>query len=203
MAEKLVIEIYKKKSVEDLAAVISDVDSRLETGSGAAVSASVAAALLLRAAAASLAEQPENERIQYVCRNAKILRDYMVHLIDEDVKSRAPLKRAIKEGGEREIEAARHPAIAICAEIINMMGQCIELCLELSDMCSREVLHYVGESAELALSAMKAARLYIIDMADKCSDDTFRFICRRENEILISEAEQKVKPLTEKIMQVI
>ena len=65
--------------------------------------------------------------MDYILRNGEILRSYMVHLIDEDVKSRGPLNRALKEGEPRAIEAARQPASAIPAEIVNMMGKLLPL----------------------------------------------------------------------------
>ena len=140
--------------------------------------------MLCRAAAMS---DKENERVDYISRNAVIERNYMIHLIDEDFKVRAPLKRALKEGDERKIEAARHPAISISSEIVNMMSQTIEMAKELSALCPKEAMHYLGECVEIALGAMKAARIYIVNMADQCSDDTFRFINRRENEIMIEK----------------
>ena len=131
MAEGIKIEIFRMKNAEDFTRSLADPASRMETGSGSAMTAAVAAALLGRAAAMTAEQVQGNERVDYILRNAEILRGYMVHLIDEDVKSRGPLKRAMKEGGEREIEAARQPAIAIPGEIINMMGQMLELADEL------------------------------------------------------------------------
>ena len=91
----------------------------------------------------------------------------------------------LKDGDERKIEAARHPAISISGEIVNMMSQLIDMAKELSALCPKEAMHYLGESVEIALGAMKAARIYIVNMADQCSDETFRFINRRENEIML------------------
>ena len=51
MAEKIMIEVFKKKTMEELSQALADPDGKLETGSGAAAVASVAAALLCRAAA--------------------------------------------------------------------------------------------------------------------------------------------------------
>ena len=201
MAEKLVIEIFKDKPVAELAKKTSEPDCKLETGSAAAASASFASALLERAALIAHGAEPEDECAAYVSKNAGILRGYMAHLIDEDVRSRAPLKRALKEGGEHEIEAARHPAGAICAEIVNMMCKCISLACELHPHCPKEAMHYLAESAEMALGAMKAAGIYAVDMADKCSDDTYRFIIRRENELMIQDAEKSARELVSKIMQ--
>ena len=59
MAEKLVIEIYRNKNSEELTKLIADPGSRLETGSGAALTAAVAAAYLCRAAAMSFVSSSE------------------------------------------------------------------------------------------------------------------------------------------------
>ena len=189
MAEGIKIEIFKQKNADELTKALSEPDSRMETGGAAAVTAALAASLLERAAAITKKTAGENDRVDYILRNAEILRGYMVHLIDEDVKSRHPLRRALKEGGEQEIEAARQPAVAIPAEIINMMGQMLELAKELCALCPRDAVHWLGECAELAMAAIRSARLYILDMSDKCSDETYRFVVRRENEITLSSCE--------------
>ena len=186
MAEGIKIEVFRMKNAEELTSALDDPDGRLETSSGAALAAALAAALLLRAARET-AKETQNERVDYLVRNAEILRKYMVHLIDEDVKARGPLKRALREGGAYEIEAAGQPAIAICGEIINMMHQGLELAEELCGCCPKSALHHLGESAELMLAAIRSARLYILDMADRSTDDTYRFVIRRENEITLEQ----------------
>lgn len=190
MAEGIKIEIFKLKNADELTKSLAYPESRLETGSGAAMTAALAMSLLERAAAVTVKALPENERVDYIFRNAEILRTYMVHLIDEDVKSRGPLRKALKEGDERKIEATRQPAVAIPGEVINMMGQALELAKELTALCPKDALHYLGESAELSMAAIRAARMYILDMSDKCSDDTYRYIVRRENEITLKACEE-------------
>ena len=197
MAEKITIEVFKKKPMEELSQALADPDGKLETGSGAAAVASVAAALLCRAAAATGKTVSGNERLDYIARNGEILRSYMVHLIDEDVKCRGPLKRAIKEGDARNIEAARQPAVSISAEILNMMGKLLELAQELCPLCPKEAKHYLAESAELAMAAARTARSYIVDMAAYSSDETYRFVTRRENELLLAQ----FAPLAEEIIK--
>ena len=71
-----------------------------------------------------------------------------------------------------------------------MMSQALELGAELAGSCPKDALHYLGESAEFSLSAIRAARLFILDMSDKCSDDTYRYIVRRENEITLKACEE-------------
>ena len=197
MAEKITIEVFKKKPMEELSQALADPDGKLETGSGAAAVASVAAALLCRAAAATGKTVSGNERLDYIARNGEILRSYMVHLIDEDVKCRGPLKRAIKEGDARTIEAARQPAVSISAEILNMMGKLLELAQELCPLCPKEAKHYLAESAELAMAAARTARSYIVDMAAYSSDETYRFVTHRENELLLAQ----FAPMAEEIIK--
>ena len=190
MAEGIKIEIFKLKNADELTKALADPEARIDTGSAAAMNAALAMALLERAAGHTVKALTGNERADYIFRNAEILRTYMVHLIDEDVKSRGPLRKALQEGDERKIEATRQPAVAIPGEVINMMSQALELGAELAGMCPKDALHYLGESAELCLSAIRAARLFILDMSDKCSDDTYRYIVRRENEITLKACEE-------------
>ena len=190
MAEGIKIEVFKLKNADELTKALADPESRMDSGGAAALTAALASSLLERAAALTVKALPENERAEYIFRNAEILRTYMVHLIDEDVKSRHPLRRALKEGGEREIEAARRPAVAIPGEIINMMSQALELSKELCPLCPKEAMHYLGEFAELAAASIRATRMFIVDMADKSSDDTYRFVVRRENEITLKTCEE-------------
>lgn len=197
MAEKILVEVFKKKTVEELSQALADPDSRLETGSGSAITASIAAALMCRAAAITARTVEGNERLDYIRRNGEILRSYMVHLIDEDVKSRAPLKRAVKEGDPRAIEAARQPASAIPAEIVNMMGKLLELGKELCAICPEEAAHYLAESAELSVAAAGSARHFILDMTSYCSDETYRYVTRRENEVLMEQMESTARDIFE------
>lgn len=181
------IDIFRKKNPEEFTLALADPKGKLETGSAAASVAAMASALLLRVANAVGAEKPEDERIQYIIKNAEILRSYMVHLIDEDVKCRAPLAKARKEGGEREIEASRHPACAICNEIVCMMEKCLEFAVELMECCPERERHHLTESGELAMAAIRTAQYYLVDMAGQSTDDTFAYVTKRENEMVLEQ----------------
>lgn len=199
MAEKLIIDIYKNKNPEELTKLLAEKDSRLEAGSAAAMTAASAAALFARAAAFTAEEIKNDARLDYIIRNSEIIRSYMVYLIDEDVKSRYPLRKALKEGKAQEIEAARQPAVCIAGEIINMMGQCLELMQELCAICPADALHYLGEAAHLAMGAIRSCRVYILSMADKCSDETYRFVTRRENELSLEKFSKFYEAITVKV----
>ena len=185
MAEKITIEIFRKKLPEELTKALAEADSRTDIGSGAALSAACAAAYLIRAAALTAQEQGSSDQLDYLQRNGEILRAYMVHLIDEDVKSRGPLRKALKEGDEQVIDAARQPAAAVANEIINMMNQLLELLEQLSALCSADARRFVAASADLAMGAIRASMRYVLDLGAKSSDETYRFVVRRENEITL------------------
>lgn len=185
MAESIKIEIFRKKLPDELTKALSDADSRSDIGSGAAMTAATACAWFLRAAALTAGAKGGGERLDYMLRNGEILRGYMIHLIDEDVKCRGPLRKARKEGDERTIEAAMQPAAAIANEIVNMMHQLLELLDELADTCADDGKRFIAASADLAMGAIHACRRYVLELASHSSDDTYQYIVRRENEITL------------------
>lgn len=202
MADKLIIEVYKNKNAEDFTKALSAPDSKMNVGSAAAYTAACAAALLSRAAAMTAAET-KGERVDYIVRNSETLRAYMVHLIDEDVKCRGPLAKATKEGDPRKIEAARQPAAAITSEIVNMMGQGLGLMRELCELCQPDAVPLIGEGAELAMASVKSCMIYMIALADKCTDETYRFVTRRENELTLAACSETYSAIAEKVKAVI
>ena len=195
MAEKLVIDIWRKKNPEEITKELFSADSRLEVGSAAAMTAAMAAALAGRTA--SVCEM--NERVEFLIKNTEIIRKYMVHLIDEDVKSRGPLRQALKEGEACKIEAARETAVCIPAEIINMVSQLMDFIAELAEICPAERLHYLGEAAQLAMASAESCRVYIMHMASRSRDDTYRYVTRRENEITFEKLHGAFESIVKKV----
>lgn len=197
MTEKLTIEVFRRKDAEDFSRALADPESRTAVGSGAAMSAAVAAAYLHRAAALCAQEQPEDERLAWLVRNSETLRSYMVRLVDEDVKCRGPLRRARSEGDVQAIEAAHQPAAAIANEIVNMMGQCLGLLEELSGQAQGEARTYTVAAAELAMGAVRACMHYVLALSRGCSDETYRYVVRRENEMTL----ERLTPVLERIRE--
>lgn len=180
---KIIIEVYKEKKPEEFTKFLADKNSRVEAGSASALTAAQAAALAERAAAYATELYPDNERAAYIAHNLEILRGYMVNLIDEDVKCRGPLRKAMQVGEAREIEACRHPACAINEEVINMMTKLLDFNAELIDICPDDAKHLIGESVMLAQSAMNVSRIYVLNMVSPCKDETYKYVTRRENEL--------------------
>ncbi|MBR1456405.1 MAG: cyclodeaminase/cyclohydrolase family protein [Oscillospiraceae bacterium] len=199
MAGTIKVEIYKNKNAEEFTTSLADAGSRLDTGGGAAMCAAVAASFLARAAALTAAGSAESEQLDYIVRNAEILRKYMVHLIDEDVRSRGPLRRAILEGDAQKIDAAGQSAVSISEEIVNMMGKCLDLLSELADLCVEGAKHYVLEGAEIAMAAIRASMRYILHMSSGSMDETYRYITRRENEITLEQSTEVYEAILAKL----
>ena len=200
MPEKIVIEVFKEKNADDFTSALASPDCRANAGSAAAYTAAMACALTARAAKLCAAEEG-GERLAYIQKNSEILRSYMVHLIDEDVKSKRPFSRAQKTGGEREVEACIQTASCIDAEIVNMMKPCLEFLDELCLLCPAAEKHLILEAAELAMSAVKVAQSVIFSYADRSSDETYRFVTHRENKIFLSERKALYESIVSKLSQ--
>lgn len=198
MAESIKIEVFRKKLPDELTKALSEKDSRTDIGSGAALTAASACAYFIRAAALAADEYGSSERLEYMLRNGEILRGYMINLIDEDVKCRGPLRKASRDGDERTLEASRQTAAAIANEIVNMMHQLLELLDELTDCSLSSGRRFAASAADLALGAVHACQRYLLEFASLSSDDTYRFIVRRENEITLEACEARCRSVLKK-----
>ena len=125
MTDGFKIQIYRNESSDELTKLLSNPSEKAGAGSAAAASAALAASMLARAAVQIRQNYDEDDSLDWYVRNTEILRNYMVKLIDEDVKCHGPLRRALNEGDSRAIEAARQAAVSICLEVVNMMGQVV------------------------------------------------------------------------------
>ena len=198
MTEGIKIEIYRELSADELTKKLSTPDSKAGAGSAAAASAAIAASMLARAAQSVCQKNEANDKIEWFVRNTEILRDYMVKLIDEDVKCHGPLRRAVKEGDERRIEAARQSAVSICLEIINMMGKALEMTEKLLEWADSEEAAELAESADLAYGASLAAGRHVLYMSRLSPDDTYRYVMHRENELTMAEQQTRYAGILEK-----
>ena len=102
--KKFVIEIFRKKDSEELTAAMADPEGKLDVGSAAALCGAEACAMALRGARLSAKDRAGDERMDYLLRNIEKLRAYFVYLIDEDVKGRNIMKRAMKDGDPQKLE---------------------------------------------------------------------------------------------------
>ena len=191
MAEAIKIQIYRNETADNLTKKLADPAENADIGSAAAAAAALSASMLARAAVQIREARGENEKLDWYVRNTEILRSYMVKLIDEDVKCRGPLRRALKEGDDRTVEAARQAAVSICLEIVNMMGQCIDLAGEMIALAADSAKADLEAAADLAYGASLSAGRYILYMSSLSPDDTYRYVMKRENELTM-QAQREV-----------
>ena len=199
MANKIIIDIFKEKKAEDFTAALASPDSKAGSGSAAAYTAAMGNALIERVAKACLEADEGNDRLDYIVRNAEILRSYMVNLIDENIKAKRPISRARKEGGAREIEASIQTATCIEAEIVNMAKPALEFIEELSVICAEENKSTLLEAAEFIMASCRVSRSVILSYAALSTDDTYQYVTRRENEIFMAEREELYAGLAAKL----
>ncbi len=176
------IRVYANESLNDFTKAFEE-DDKLDTGSLNAAAAACAAAIFARCAKAA----PECERQEYLVRNAEILRTYFLHLVDDDLKARSGYRKELKNGDPDTIEAAVHPACTINEEIINMLHQMMDLGLELKEMVPDSYRHYLKEMAEISLGIVKSCIAWLLNITSACSDETYKFVVKRENEITLSQ----------------
>ena len=189
------IDIYRNNTVAEWSEKLADPESRPDTGSAAATAAAVAASLLCRGFRIAAKDIEPDGQLDWYVRNSEILRDYMVRLIDEDVKCHGPLRRALKEGDEHRIEASRQAAVSICLEIVNMMGKCLEMAEGLLPYDDLRIRSCAAECAELAFSASRCAGDYILYMSRLSPDDTYRYVMKRENELTLQEQQTHLEQI--------
>ena len=187
MANKIIIDVFKEKKAEEFTAALASPDSKAGSGIAAAYTAAMGNALIERVAKSCLEKEKENERLDYIVRNAEILRSYMVN------------SRARKEGGAREIEASIQTASCIEAEIVNMAKPALEFIEELSAICAAEDKNTLLEAAELIMTSCRVSRSVILSYAALSTDDTYRYVTRRENEIFMAEREELYASISSKL----
>ncbi len=193
--KKFVIEVFKTKSTAELSQSIADPESHTDIGTAAAASAANAFALALRAARLSEARLGSSERLVYVTRNLENLRQYMLQLIDEDNRCRAPLRRALRDNDTARFEPALEASCAIANELVCMAGNLLDLLEELVPPSDAESAVYIGASARMALSVTESCRYYLLGRAARSEDETFRFVTRRENEMTLAQQREKAEKI--------
>jgi hypothetical protein len=60
-------------------------------------------------------------------------------------------------------------------------------------------MHYLGEAAELAMSALRSCRLYILNMIKGSMDDTYLYVTRKENQVALDDSLAVYASIIEKV----
>ena len=187
------IKIYKDENISEFTNDYIAEDSQLDSGSINAYCASLASTLFEKA----VLTLGDDERSTWLKRNSDILRTYFIHLIDDDLKARRGYLKEVKNGNPENIEAAMHPACSINEEVINMLHQMLELILECCSLVDKNNLHYLKESADIAIGTIRSCTDWLVSFVSSSLDETYRFVVKRENEITLDECVDLWKKISE------
>ena len=202
MADKIVLkaERYKNYNMDELTLKLSEAASRAEAGTVAGASGALACAMALRLANGLLSGDPENERYKYLVKNIDSLRTYMSVLMDQDIRCRAPMVKAIRENRPvEELDACLHPASEITEEIVGMMNVLLDFLIEMSGKLAFSDISVIQASLESAMAAVRISGAWINYLSDLSTEETFKFVMRREYEITYGEITEKYNKITETV----
>lgn len=192
MAEKinigdLLIESYSDRTLKAYSGMMADEKSLFGLGSAAAESSMCAASLALRALNMSASE---DEAMLHAKRDMDKLRDYFLHLIDEENKAKKPLEKMLEEGNaaDNELEGAYRTACCIIDEVFYMSIRIAETLEPVADMIPAEAAHFASAALGFAKCTMDTVRIQKAVYSTKMNEPVFAHTTRREPEIAIENS---------------
>lgn len=201
MAEKINIsdlkfETYTDKKLKVFNEMIADPDNRFGIGSLAAESAANFAALCLRAINKTASE---DEFVLSVAKDIEVMRNYFIHLIDEENKAKAPLeKRLANNGPDEEIEGGVRTACAIVDEVLYAVIKVVDMLDSVSDKLCPCTASIAAASLLYARASMDTARLELAMYSTMMNEEVYARTTRREPEIAIEGISPKIDALLAK-----
>lgn len=189
MAEKiniddLMLESYSDKTLKNYSLMMADASDIFGLGSAAAGSSMCAAALALRAVRLSASEDAD---MLHAEKDLDKLRDYFVHLIDEENKAKKPLEKKLKKGeqDDAELEAAYRTACCIIDEVFYMSVRVVETLEPVADKISPEAAHFASAAIHFVKCSMDTVRIQKAVYSTKMNEPVFAHTTLREPEIAI------------------
>ena len=206
MAEKIDISDLKLVAFSDKGAKpftesLADPECKLGLGSVAAYSAAFSVALMLKAVRCCPSDDPEilSAEAQF-----EKLRSYFVFLIDEENKAKLPLEKRLKNGApDNEIEAGYSTACIILTEILYTSLQMTELMESVSDKVCSCSAQLCAAAVFNARNAMDCVRLQLARYSVCMKDEVTAHTTRREPEIAIAGADERLNALAAKFESMI
>ena len=200
MAEKINVGAIKQfafsgKTVKDFSIELASAESRLGTGSVAALIGGMAASSLLLAV-----RKTGSEDMKKTADELELLRKYFIFLVDEEVKAKEPLESRLKNGtaDEAEIEGGYRTACVILSEQLYTLQKLVDLAGSVSDgICpcaaveAAAAMYYIRASLE-------SIRLQLTFYSTKMNEPVYARTTRREPEIVIEENAGRISSLIEK-----
>ena len=200
MAEKINVGAIKQfafsgRTVKDFSIELASKESKLETGSAAALIGGMAASSLLLAV-----KKTGSEELAKAAEDLELLRKYFIFLIDEEVKAKEPLESRLRQGvtDEAEIEGGYRTACIILSEQLYNLTTLIDIAEAVSGkLCpcaaveSSAAMYYVK-------AALESIRLQLTFYSTKMNEPVYARTTRREPEIVIENNAARIAALIEK-----
>lgn len=191
----LKFETYADKSLKVFSQMAAEPDNKLGLGSIAAQEAGNAAALTLCAVKMT---KSEDEKVLAAAKNLETMREYFVHLMDEENKAKAPLEKRLANGGpEEEIEGGVRTACAIVSEILYSTISVVEILASVADKLCPCAAHNAAAAVIAAQCALDTARIQLAWRASQMNEEIYARTTRREPEIAI----EGIKPTMDALLQ--
>ena len=197
----LKVEFFADKTVKNFTLSVADPASKFGLGNMAAEAAANAAALALRAVRKTASE---DEAMKKAEGDIETLRNYFVHLLDEENKARLPLEKRLDSGAPaHEIEGGYRTACIIVDEVLYSAIRLVETLNGIADKVCPCTAELCSASVYFAKVAMECTRLQLAVYSTKMNEEVYARTTRREPEIAIEGISELANGLIKKFEDMI
>lgn len=184
--------------VSDYVAAVADPDAQPQAGSVGAVVAALAAAM------GSLAVQvlrSDDEALKQTAEELRQMTEYMVTLIDEELRSREPYdkRRNDPTATRNDLDIALRVASDIPNEVVYIMCRCIELMKEVVDKGDELTACSALAAVHLSVAAIRCMQAELLSYAKEMDDDVFGYTIVREAELNLANHQELIDGLVEEL----
>jgi len=200
MSEKLNIGELKQvlfagKSVKSFNKDLADPATKLGIGSAAAEAAATSAACAVLAIAKTGSEDADMVKAG---KDLEVLREYFIHLIDEENKAKMPLEKRLESGAPaNEIEGGYRTACAIIDDVLFTAVKVVEILDSVADKLCPCTAAIASTAVVFARAAMDTVRLQLAYYSTKMSEEVYARTTKREPEMAI----EGIAPTMDKLME--
>ncbi len=185
------MEKLKDRSIENFAAELATAEPM--PGCGCASAAAGALAAALGSMAGAMAGQQTDEEARAALNRLEQARAYFIHLVDEDVKAFQPMNKYVLGTAEDDpsrkenMEGAVRLACYIPTEVMYTSASLLEPLGLIARLCPAGALAEVGAAVELAMAALRCARLNILSKAALMCDEVYVMTLHREGRMVLDQ----------------
>ena len=194
------IDRFADKSLTEFTRETASAEGKPGGGSVLALCGACAASLGLMVSNLTVGKEKYKQYeddIRSCAKELEILRTYLVHLVDEDIKAFAPLaKYAPMDKSDPSVtehyQASLRLACAIPTEVMYKMTECAGVLAELAEKGCLGAVSDAGVALQLCKAVMEGARFTCLANVKYFDDDVYAMTVRREFEIVFQENMPKI-----------